>query len=118
VLVRPREPRRVLESIGSLIEMPRNRKDSMCCGAGGCNYWARNKPGTERINDVRTKEALDTGAKKIATSCSFCLLMLQSSVPSDGPRRVFDIAELVAEALPEASPPAGAAGAAAQETAS
>ena len=76
------------------------------------------KPGTERINDVRTKEALDTGAKKIATSCSFCLLMLQSSVPSDGPRRVFDIAELVAEALPEASPPAGAAGAAAQETAS
>jgi Fe-S oxidoreductase len=100
------EPRRVLESIGSLIEMPRNRKDSMCCGAGGCNYWARSKPGTQRINDVRTKEALDTGAKKIATSCSFCLLMLQSSVPSDGPRRVFDIAELVAEALPDASTPA------------
>lgn len=109
------QPRRVLESIGSLIEMPRNGKDSMCCGAGGCNYWARSKPGTQRINDVRTKEALDTGAKKIATSCSFCLLMLQSSVPSDGPRRVFDIAELVAEALPEAPPPAGAA---AQETAS
>ena len=70
---------------------------------------ARNKPGTERINDVRTKEALDTGAKKIATSCSFCLLMLQSSVPSDGPRRVFDIAELVAEALPDVPPPAAAA---------
>ena len=112
------QPRRVLESIGSLIEMPRSGKDSMCCGAGGCNYWARNKPGTERINDVRTKEALDTGAKKIATSCSFCLLMLQSSVPSDGPRRVFDIAELVAEALPEASSAASAAGAAAQEKAS
>jgi Fe-S oxidoreductase len=89
-----------------LIEMPRNRKDSFCCGAGGGNYWARSKPGTQRINDVRTKEALDTGAKKIATSCSFCLLMLQSSVPSDGPRRVFDIAELVAEALPDASTPA------------
>ena len=76
------------------------------CGAGGCNYWSSGKSGSARINDVRTKEALDTGAKKIATSCSFCLLMLQSSVPSDGPRRVFDIAELVAEALPDASTPA------------
>lgn len=95
------QPRKVLSAVGKLIEMPRNKKDAMCCGAGGCNYWATNKPGRPRISDVRTKEALDTGAEKIATSCSFCLLMLTSSASSEGPqRKVFDIAELVVERLP------------------
>ena len=95
------QPRKVLSAVGQLIEMPRNRKDSMCCGAGGCNYWSAGKSGSARINDVRTAEALGTGADKIATSCSFCLLMLGSSASREGPeRKVFDIAELVADALP------------------
>ena len=97
------QPRKVLSALGQLIEMPRNRKDSMCCGAGGCNYWSAGKSGSTRINDVRTTEALGTGADKIATSCSFCLLMLSSSASREGPeRKVFDIAELVADALPDA----------------
>jgi Fe-S oxidoreductase len=97
------QPRKVLSALGQLIEMPRNRKDSMCCGAGGCNYWSAGKSGSTRINDVRTTEALGTGADKIATSCSFCLLMLSSSASREGPaRKVFDIAELVADALPGA----------------
>lgn len=98
------EPRHVVSAIGRLIEMPRNRMDSMCCGAGGCNYWSAGKSGAARINDVRAQEALDTGAAKIATSCSFCLLMLGSSASvSGGGRKVFDIAELVAAALPGAA---------------
>ena len=97
------QPRKVLSALGQLIEMPRNRKDSMCCGAGGCNYWSAGKSGSARINDVRTTEALGTGADKIATSCSFCLLMLGSSASREGSeRKVFDIAELVADALPGA----------------
>jgi len=72
----------------------------MCCGAGGCNYWSAGNSGSARINDVRTREALDTGAGKIATSCSFCLLMLGSSASREGPeRKVFDVAELVAERI-------------------
>ncbi|HPO21007.1 MAG TPA: (Fe-S)-binding protein, partial [Rubrivivax sp.] len=98
------EPRSALAAVGSLIEMPRNRKQSMCCGAGGCNYWKGGTSGTARINEVRTKEALDTGAKKIATSCSYCLLMLSSSASvSGGERKVFDIAEIVADKLPQAA---------------
>ncbi|MCK0508112.1 (Fe-S)-binding protein [Aromatoleum anaerobium] len=94
------EPRKALSAVGQLIEMPRNRKESFCCGAGGGNYWG-GKGGTARINDVRLQEAIDTGAGKIATSCSFCLLMLTSSESKHGPeRRVFDIAELVVAALP------------------
>lgn len=97
------QPRKVLSALGQLIEMPRNGKDSMCCGAGGCNYWSAGKSGGARINDVRAAEALGTGADKIATSCSFCLLMLGSSTSREGPeRKVFDIAELVADALPGA----------------
>ena len=96
------EPRKVVSAVGKLIEMPRSKKDAMCCGAGGCNYWSAGKPGTPRISDVRTREALDTGAGKIATSCSFCLLMLTSSASREGPqRKVFDIAELVADSLSE-----------------
>lgn len=99
------EPRRALAAVGQLIEMPRNSKESFCCGAGGGNYWG-GKGGTARINDVRMQEAVDTGAAKVATSCSFCLLMLTSSASKHGDaRRVFDVAELVAGALPAAAEP-------------
>ncbi|QDX80132.1 hypothetical protein B9N43_01980 [Denitratisoma sp. DHT3] len=100
------ETRSVVSAVGQLIEMPRNRKDSFCCGAGGGNYWG-GKGGTARISDVRTQEAFDTGADKIATSCSFCLLMLTSSATRHTEeRKVFDIAELVVAALPPTQPPA------------
>ena len=95
------EPRSVVSAVGTLIEMPRNKKESFCCGAGGGNYWGE-QPGTKRVSDVRMLEVLETGADKVATSCPFCLLMLTSSASKEGPeRKVFDIAELVAEALPE-----------------
>ena len=95
------ETRGAVSAVGRLIEMPRNRKDSFCCGAGGGNYWG-GQGGTARISDVRTEEALATGADRIATSCSFCLLMLTSSASKHTEeRKVFDIAELVVAALPE-----------------
>ena len=93
------ESRSVVTALGELVEMPRNRKDSFCCGAGGGNYWAR-EGGTALISDVRANEALGTGADKIATSCPFCLLMLSSGTARHTEqRKVFDVAELVLEAL-------------------
>jgi Fe-S oxidoreductase/nitrate reductase gamma subunit len=91
------EARTLLSDLGELVEMPRNRKQSFCCGAGGGNYWGTEDG--ERINEVRAREALDTGAEKIATSCPFCLLMLTEGVSKHTTeQRVFDIAELVEEA--------------------
>ncbi len=42
-------PRRILERLGcTLIEMPRNRDNSFCCGAGGGRIWIADPPGAER----------------------------------------------------------------------
>lgn len=88
------EPRRVVSSVGRLVEMRRNRKESFCCGGGGGNYWAEEE-GT-RINQTRAKEALDTGAGKIATACPFCLLMMTDGLKKyTEEQKAFDIAELV-----------------------
>ena len=49
----------------------------------------------------RSKEALDTGADRIATACPFCLLMITDGTKkfTEAIRKPFDIAELVAEQL-------------------
>lgn len=98
-----REPRHALSSAGRLVEMPRNRKVSFCCGGGGGNYWAE-ETGT-RINQTRAREALDTKADIIATSCPFCLLMLEDGAKKfTEERKVFDVAELIDFHLQEVNP--------------
>lgn len=97
------EPRHTLSSVGRLVEMRRNRNLSFCCGGGGGNYWAE-ETGT-RINQVRAKEALDTKADIIATSCPFCLLMMEDGAKKfTEERKVFDVAELVDFHLQEVNP--------------
>ncbi|KGO32933.1 MAG: (Fe-S)-binding protein [Desulfoprunum sp.] len=92
------EPREVIRKVGQLVEMPRSGAESFCCGGGGGNYWAEEVG--DRINQVRSKEALDTGADRIATACPFCLLMLTDGAKKfTEEQKTFDIAELVAERL-------------------
>jgi Fe-S oxidoreductase len=55
-------PRELLEATGAqLIEMPRNKDRSFCCGAGGGRMWMEEKLGS-RINLNRVDEAIATGA--------------------------------------------------------
>jgi Fe-S oxidoreductase len=94
------DPRSVLSSVGNLVEMPRNKNESFCCGGGGGNYWAE-ETGT-RINQERAGEALDTDADTIAVACPFCLLMLTDGVKKyTEETRAFDIAEIVEKCLPD-----------------
>jgi Fe-S oxidoreductase len=88
----------VVSAAGNLVEMPRNQRESFCCGGGGGNYWAE-ETGT-RINQVRSKEALDTKADLIATACPFCLLMLTDGCKkfTEEPK-AYDIAEIVVSRL-------------------
>jgi Fe-S oxidoreductase len=52
-------PRRLLELLGvNLTEMPRNRENSYCCGAGGGQIWLGTTPEGERPAENRIIEAL------------------------------------------------------------
>jgi Fe-S oxidoreductase len=102
-------PREALVSAGvSLVEMPRNRRQGFCCGAGGGRFWLEEKIGT-RVNRNRAEEAAATlGAQGgvVATGCPFCLTMMKDGIADAGREeslRVLDVAEIVAGALPQAA---------------
>lgn len=93
-------PRELLSHVGDLVEMPRNRKLSMCCGAGGGHAFVEDSQGV-RISAARAAEAAATGARFIATACPYCHLMLESALPEtgEGTRPVVrDVAQLLLEA--------------------
>jgi Fe-S oxidoreductase len=98
------EPRSVLAATGTTqVEMQRCKRGTFCCGAGGSHMWVEENRGT-RINDVRTTEAVDTGADLIAVACPFCMQMFESSVgnvPAAVERgvQVFDLAELLDQSV-------------------
>ena len=95
-------PRRVVGSIGGIevVEMPRNGTKGMCCGAGGGRMWMEEHVGT-KVNTERAREALDTGADRVATACPFCLVMLDDGVKEHGRDDVIvqDISVHLLEAL-------------------
>jgi Fe-S oxidoreductase len=87
-------PRDIIKSMGQVVEFPRNRSNSLCCGAGGGNYW--NEESGKRINYVRAQEGFESGADVIATVCPFCLLMLTDGMKMyTNKQKIFDISELV-----------------------
>lgn len=95
-------PRSVIEAAGSDVrEMPRNRENSFCCGGGGSNMWFEVKQEKERISALRVREAVGTGAKRIATACPFCMTMLDdaSKIAGREDTKVQDVAEILAESL-------------------
>jgi len=98
-------PRRILDALPGVevAEMPRNRSHSFCCGGGGGHAMMKEQSGS-RINVTRVREALETGAQVVATSCSFCTGMFEDGIGAENatPRlRAVDLAELVAASLRE-----------------
>jgi Fe-S oxidoreductase len=109
----PRELLQVAAGAGGpkqLVEMPRNRRATSCCGAGGGRMWFDDPP-TERVGNGRVQEALETGAKTVAVGCPFCMIMLKDGLAARAADvEVKDVAELLAEAMNEAvgqAPPDG-----------
>ncbi len=97
------EPRSALAAAGlTLLEMPRNGKDSFCCGAGGAQYWKEEEHGVtgETVNANRYREARATGAEVLAVGCPFCNTMMSDANREQGaPMQVLDVAELVVGAM-------------------
>jgi Fe-S oxidoreductase len=97
-------PRRILELLGcELIEMPRNRENSFCCGAGGGRIWMPDQAGTERPSENRIREAVALGdLDYFVVSCPKDVTMYADAIratENGGRIALRELTELVEEAL-------------------
>ncbi|HXX36203.1 MAG TPA: (Fe-S)-binding protein [Thermodesulfobacteriota bacterium] len=95
------EPRQILKRIPglALVEMLDYRENSLCCGGGGGRMWVETEK-EERFSDLRINQAVDAGAKVLATSCPFCMLNLEDSLltmDKGDELEIKDISEIVQE---------------------
>jgi Fe-S oxidoreductase len=97
------EPREVLKKIPGLqlIEMPESRADSLCCGGGGGRIWMETPKG-ERFSDLRVKQAVQSGAEVLVTSCPYCITNFEDSrltIEDSEALEIRDITEIIQEML-------------------
>jgi len=91
----------IVNAAGDLKEMEKSGPNSMCCGAGGGNYWNKVKS-QENISHIRMEQVLETSADKLAVACPFCMAMLEDASRTmnvDDKIKVKDIAELIFDNL-------------------
>jgi len=96
------EPRQVAALAGDLVEAPRSRERSFCCGAGGGLAFLGEETG-QRVSHVRAAELAATGASVIAAACPFCNTMFRDALAAqgEGAPALLDIAQIAARGLPE-----------------
>ena len=106
-------PRDILDAIpgARVAEMPRNKEQSFCCGAGGARMWMDETIG-QRINENRTDEALSLTPDIVTAACPFCIVMLTDGVKlrqqqGQAPEnvQVIDISELLQRSTSSPAPP-------------
>lgn len=94
-------PRGILKAIPELklLEMPRNRDYSWCCGAGGGVKAAFPELALWSAKE-RVKEASGVNAQAIVTTCPFCVRNLRDAVEEfNMTLGVYDLTEIVSKAL-------------------
>jgi Fe-S oxidoreductase len=106
-------PRQLLAMLGlTLIEMPRNRQNSFCCGAGGGRIWMADTrtPGLPTAAEQRIAEALALpGVRYFVVACPKDVTMYRDAVKTggfEGRIEVKEIAELLADAVGLTTPEA------------
>ena len=104
-------PRRLLELLGcELHEMPRNRDNSFCCGAGGGRIWIPDPPGRERPSENRIREAVELGELDyFVVSCPKDVTMYEDAIKTSGNAdrlELRELTELIEEALTAERDPA------------
>ena len=82
-----------MSAVAQLVEMPNNRYEARCCGAGAGLQSAFPKLSKD-LASKRVAEAKATGATTIVTSCPFCETQLRT-VPGI---KVVDLLELLLDA--------------------
>lgn len=110
-------PREVIAKLGvELIEMPRHRENSFCCGAGGGQIWKGEGVPGEKPAESRIREALKVSENVerkdvplFIVACPKDVAMYSDAVKtsdSEGKIVVKDIIELVVEAMQTEKPKA------------
>jgi Fe-S oxidoreductase len=98
------QPRQVIARTAEVVDPPRARERSFCCGAGGGLVFLGEETG-QRVNETRARELASTGAAIVGTACPFCQSMFRDALAttSTSPPRLLDIAQIAAAALPSDS---------------
>ena len=98
-------PRQLMEAMGvTLIDMPRCKENSFCCGAGGGRIWMDDSKMDTRPSEMRITEALGigNGVDHFIVACPKDYAMYTDAVKTsgnEGKMHVKDIIELVEEAM-------------------
>ena len=100
-------PRAILERLGcTLVEMPRNRDNSFCCGAGGGRIWIPDAPGEERPSENRIREAVGLAEVELfVVACPKDVTMYEDAIKTSGNAERLALRELT-ELIEEAMAPA------------
>ncbi len=98
------EPREVIERAEMVLEAPRSKERSFCCGAGGGMVFLGEEKG-KRISMERAEELTATGASVVAAACPFCNTMFRDALTqvaiANGTvaPKLLDIAQIAAASL-------------------
>ena len=89
-------PREILRRLGcTLLEMPRNRDNSFCCGAGGGRIWIADQPGQERPSENRIREALTLPEVQLfVVTCPKDVTMYEDAIKTSGNAERIELREL------------------------
>ncbi|MFX1553930.1 MAG: (Fe-S)-binding protein [Promethearchaeota archaeon] len=98
-------PRQVISKIPGieLIEMKRNKKNAWCCGAGG-GVKSQFPELAIEISKERIREAVESGADILTTSCPFCIGNFSDAYEEVGSEvqekiKLIDIIDLIASRI-------------------
>jgi len=85
------------------VEMPRNKENSFCCGAGGGRVWLPDHDDmTQRPSENRIAEAVAVGVRHFIVACPKDMTMYADAVKTSGNEdnmAVKDMVDFVLEAM-------------------
>ena len=91
-------PRQVLAALGAeLVEMPRNRDNSLCCGAGGGRIWMKELKADDapRPSELRIDEAVALGEiDYFVVACPKDVTMYEDAIKTSGHQGEIELREL------------------------
>ena len=89
-------PRKVVSTVGQLIEPQHSGRNALCCGASLANVVISDEE-QQKLTRAMASELEITGAETIVTACPLCRKTIVRVTSKS--RRVKDLAEVVAEAI-------------------